>query len=181
MEKKPLDDEMLREVGIEIYTTMDQLAKECKKPNFEKMQILTKTFKKQIRKSKNYIKRQLENPDNLLPERLQEYLAFADGCIGAINIVCSDRYCPEYKKSDDAYREICQDLKVILQIEVVNQLNVILPLSKISNKNYIDPTTRGGKKKKRKNTRKNAEPITRHRNRVSQNGNPIRSRRSHRG
>lgn len=146
-------DKTLDELFQKINITITDLAKECKKPNFEKMQILTKTFKKQIRKSKNHVKKQLENPDNLVPLQLQEYSEFINGLLGAIDHVCSDSYCPQYKKTDNAYREICQDLKHILNIEVINELNVLLPLSKISNKNYKKPSLIGGRKTTRKKPR----------------------------
>ena len=145
-------DELFRKINI----TITKLAKECEKPNFEKMQSLTIDFKKLIRKSKNYIKSEIDKVENLVPDRLEEYREFTNGLLDAIDHVCSDTYCPEYKKSDKAYMEICSDLKVILKVEVINELDILLPLSKVKLHSFTKLPSRSGgeKKKKKKKTRK---------------------------
>ena len=138
----------------EINSIIIDLEKACKKPNFEQMQILTKKFKRQITKSKNYIKNELKEIDNLVPDKLLEYSQFINGLFAAINHVCSDFYCPKYKNDSKAEQEICSDLKIILKIEVVNELNILLSLVNTPLKKTTKLPLYGGKKSKRKQTRK---------------------------
>jgi len=147
-------DKKLDKLFQQINVIITKLAKECEKPNFEQMQKLTISFKKQIRESKDYIKAQLDNVENLVPDKLQEYSEFTNGLLGAIDHVCSDAYCPQYKKNDKAYMEICKDLKFVLKVEVVNQLNVLLPLSKMPSMSQSRVHSKGGKKKSKHNKRK---------------------------
>ena len=93
-----MTDNNLDNLFGETMNIITKLAKECEKPNFEQMQKLTIAFKKQIRKSKNYIKSQIDIADNLVPDKLQEYYEFTNGLLEAIKYVCSDAYCPQYKK-----------------------------------------------------------------------------------
>ena len=156
-----MTDSNLDNLFREINNTIAKLAKECEKPNFEQMQKLTIAFKNQIRKSKNYIKSQIDIADNLVPHKLQEYSEFTNGLLDAINYVCSDAYCPQYKKSDKAYKEICKDLKFILKVEVVNELDVLLPLSKMPSMSQSQIRSTGGKKKKSKQKRRKHKKKTR--------------------
>ena len=52
--------------------------------------------------------------------------------------------------------EICSDLKVILKVEVINELDILLPLSKVKLHSFTKLPSRSGgeKKKKKKKTRK---------------------------
>jgi len=149
-----MTDKNLDKLFQQINVIITKLAKECKKPNFEQMQKLTKSFKKQIGKCKNYIKEQIDKVENLVPDKLQEYYEFTNGLLHAIDHVCSDAYCPQYKKNDKAYMEICEDLKVVLKVEVVNQLDVLLPLSKMPSMSQSRVHSKGGKKKTMHNKRK---------------------------
>ena len=158
-----MTDSNLDKLFREINNTIAKLAKECEKPNFEQMQKLTIAFKKQIRKSKNYIKSQIDIADNLVPDKLQEYSEFTNGLLEAIKYVCSDAYCPQYKKNDGAYMEICHDLKVVLELEVVNELDLLLRLSKMPTMSQSQMRSKGGKKRKSKQKRRKHKKKTRKR------------------
>ena len=149
-----MTDKNLNALFQQINVIIKDLAKECKKPNFDQMQNLTISFKKLIRKCKNYIKEQIDKIENLVPDKLQEYYEFTNGLLQTIDHVCSDAYCPQYKKNDKAYMEICKDLKFVLKVEVVNQLDVLLPLSKMPSMSQSRVHSKGSKKKTRHNKRK---------------------------
>ena len=149
-----MTDKNLDKLFQQIMNTITKLSKECEKPNFEQMQKLTISFKKQIRKCKIYIKEQIDKVENLVPDKLQEYYEFTNGLLQTIDHVCSDAYCPKYKKNDKAYMEICEDLKVILKVEVVNELDLLLKLSKMPSMSQSRVHSNGGKKKSKHNKRK---------------------------
>ena len=171
-----MTDKNLDKLFQQINVIITKLAKECEKPNFEQMQKLTISFKKQIGKCKNYIKEQLDNVENLVPDKLQEYSEFTNGLLQAIDHVCSDAYCPQYKKNDKAYMEICEDLKVVLKVEIVNQLDVLLPLSKMPSMSQSQVHLKGGKKKSKHKKKKHRKHKKKTRKSKNKGKGPVISR-----
>ena len=119
----------------QIVQIIHDIKASCNIPNFSKMQQQTKLFIKTIRKLRNYIKKESDKIENMIPERLLEMKECCYGMVYAVEHICTDKFC-HYSPTENAKNDICIDFIETIK-PLINRLEFLYSLSNVQSKSMI--------------------------------------------
>jgi len=111
------------------------IKKHCNTPNFSKLEKSTRLFLKTARKLRDYIKKQSNKLENMIPERLLEMKECCYGLIDAVKHVCSEHFC-YYPPTQKANEDICVDFIETVK-PLIKELEFLYKLSNLESKSMI--------------------------------------------
>lgn len=120
---------------IEFVKIIHDIKNQCNTPNFSKLEKSTRLFLKTARKLRDYIKKQSDKLENIIPERLLEMKEFCYGLIDAVKHVCSEHFC-DYPPTQKANEDICVDFIETVK-PLIKELEFLYKLSNLESKSMI--------------------------------------------
>lgn len=125
----------LTQKWTQIVKIIHDIKASCNIPNFSKMQQQTKLFIKTARKLRNYIKKESDKIENMIPELLLEMKECCYGLVYAIEYICADHFC-HYSATENAKNDICIDFIETIK-PLINRLEFLYSLSNVQSKSMI--------------------------------------------